>query len=161
MDLTSITQILGNVGEFFGAIGVIASLIYLSRQIQSSSQAQRSATQHDVLQAFRADINVLLADDDLRDIFRAVALGKPVERGHGFKISLFIGNQFRIYEELYLAFLDGSVTPALWESRRRTMRDLYLSHEVTRRWWPTVKESYSKPFVDLVSELGSELSGPK
>ena len=74
--------------------------------------------------------------------------------------TLFIGNQFRIYEELYLAFLDGSVGPELWESRRRNMRDLYLSHEITRIWWPTVKESYSKPFVDLVSELGSELSGP-
>ncbi len=38
MDLMSIAQLLGNFGELFGAVAVVATLFYLARQIRQNSR---------------------------------------------------------------------------------------------------------------------------
>ena len=43
MDFVDTTQVLGNLGEFFGAIAVFATLAYLAVQIRQNTKAQRSA----------------------------------------------------------------------------------------------------------------------
>ena len=43
MDFVDTTQVLGNLGEFFGAIAVFATLVYLAVQIRQNTKAQRSA----------------------------------------------------------------------------------------------------------------------
>lgn len=43
MDFVDTTQVLGNLGEFFGAIAVFATLAYLAVQIRQNTMAQRSA----------------------------------------------------------------------------------------------------------------------
>jgi hypothetical protein len=44
MDIQGIAQLLGNFGEFFGAIAVVATLAYLAVQIRQNTNALRSAS---------------------------------------------------------------------------------------------------------------------
>jgi hypothetical protein len=44
MDIQATAQLLGNVGEFFGAIAVVATLAYLAVQIRQNTNALRSAS---------------------------------------------------------------------------------------------------------------------
>ncbi len=46
MDFVDTTQVLGNLGEFFGAIAVFATLAYLAVQIRQNTKAQQ-ATAYD------------------------------------------------------------------------------------------------------------------
>ncbi len=46
MDFVGTTEVLGNLGEFFGAIAVFATLAYLAVQIRQNTMAQR-ATAYD------------------------------------------------------------------------------------------------------------------
>ncbi|MEJ2238786.1 MAG: hypothetical protein P8X82_10855 [Gemmatimonadales bacterium] len=157
MDLMSTAQLLGNFGEFLGAIAVVATLGYLSRQIRSSNKAQRTATQHDILTEFRSDMRCVLTDDELYEGFRRFSLGEDMDRAARFKVSLHIGNEFRIYEELYLAYLDGNVSEDLWSARMRTLQTFYLSRPLTQRWWRNTGTTVaSKPFADLVEGLIGE-----
>ena len=145
---------IGAVAELLGAIGVIATLLYVSRQIRESSKAQRTATQHAVLAEFRAGVNQIMQDPDLFEGFRIFSEGQQVPHDYRLKVAMHIGNQFRIYEELYLAYLDGNVASEFWEPRERTMVDVYLRHELARRWWTrTGTAMHSRPFVDLVDSL--------
>ena len=48
MDHQALAQLLGNYGEFLGAIGVVVTLIYLARQIRQSNLAAETAA----IQAF-------------------------------------------------------------------------------------------------------------
>ena len=43
MDFVDTTQVLGNLGVFFGAIAVFATLVYFAVQIRQNTKAQRSA----------------------------------------------------------------------------------------------------------------------
>ena len=154
-------EALGAVAELLGASGVIVTLLYLGRQIRLSGKAQRAATQHEILAAFRAQTDLLIANEGLGRAFRQFVRKEAIDEAHRQQLTYHISNVFRTYEEAYLAYLDGSVTPELWESRRRTLRDFYLTRETTQRWWRSVNtESYfSQPFVDLVENLKGEISG--
>jgi hypothetical protein len=44
MDLVTTAQLLGNFGEFFGAIAVVVTLIYLAGQLRQNTSALRSST---------------------------------------------------------------------------------------------------------------------
>ena len=43
MDIVQLTAVMGNIGEFFGALLLLASLIYVGIQIKSNTQATRAA----------------------------------------------------------------------------------------------------------------------
>ena len=55
-------QDLGNMGEFVGAIAVIATLIYLTVQIRQNSRSISTAAYNEVL-AQTFDLNLRLAQD--------------------------------------------------------------------------------------------------
>jgi hypothetical protein len=44
MDLQATAQLLGNFGEFFGAIAVVVTLVYLAGQLRQNTNALRSAS---------------------------------------------------------------------------------------------------------------------
>jgi len=44
MDIVQLTEILGNVGEFIGAIAVVATLFYLALQVRHSKEATEANT---------------------------------------------------------------------------------------------------------------------
>ena len=44
MDLQATAQLLGNFGEFFGAIAVVVTLVYLAGQLNQNTKALRSAS---------------------------------------------------------------------------------------------------------------------
>ena len=45
MDHQAFAQLLGNYGEFFGAIGVVATLVYLAAQIRQNTKSQEENRQ--------------------------------------------------------------------------------------------------------------------
>lgn len=52
MDHQAFAQLLGNYGEFFGSIAVVATLIYLARQVQESSKLSRMQLNTSGLESF-------------------------------------------------------------------------------------------------------------
>jgi hypothetical protein len=51
MDHQAFAQLLGNYGEFVGAIAVVATLIYLTAQLRQNTKAVRSSTMQSVHQS--------------------------------------------------------------------------------------------------------------
>ena len=77
MTLLEAAQLLGNVGEFAGAIGVIATLVYLAIQvrqntatIQRTDEAHRKEIDMATNSRFNEQRHALYSDPDLARIFR-------------------------------------------------------------------------------------------
>jgi len=62
MDLMSISSLLGNIGEFIGAIAVVATLGYLVVQIRQNTAAITSQTYEGVMAGFN-EVNTVVADN--------------------------------------------------------------------------------------------------
>ena len=56
MDMVTTAQVLGNIGEFLGSIGVIATLIYLAIQIRQNTDATNRTAFQDLVNA-QAEFN--------------------------------------------------------------------------------------------------------
>jgi hypothetical protein len=128
MDHQAFAQLLGNYGEFAGAIGVIATLIYLSIQVrQNTLTIQRSDEAHrkDIDMATNSRFNeqrrVIYTDAELARIFRT-GLFEPMalDEVEWMRFSLYVqqmlinaGEQYRVSDTLLVereASLDGFLT---------------------------------------------------
>jgi len=157
MDFQATAQLLGNLGEFLGSIGVIATLIYLAQQVRFSARTQRTETQHQILAEFRRATSQLIDNPELGRAAARLARGEEIAEEIRAPLELYVSNQFRVYEELYLAHVNGNVDAEFWESRRVNIRRNFVSRPFVRRWWESWgARNFSAPFVTFVEELAAE-----
>ena len=65
MTLMEAAQLLGNFGEFFGAIAVVATLLYLATQIRHSTRTNQHTAFHEARRDQAAAINLLCTHSEL------------------------------------------------------------------------------------------------
>ena len=68
MTFTEIAQLLGNFGEFFGAIAVVATLGYLAIQIRQNTERDRLAQEFNSNLYFNELRNLIASDAELADL---------------------------------------------------------------------------------------------
>ena len=145
MDHQALAQLLGNYGEFVGAIAVVATLAYLAVQIRQSNKLEnaesiRTTTQnyvHAILQvdapAFRkamVDFDGLSGDDQMKV--------------HNYLIALYLIAQTEVkLSERGLGEL--SDYPPVLASWTRAPG--------IQRWWSMVGPSFSPDFHSYINEL--------
>lgn len=70
MNKEATAQILGNFGEFFGAIGVIVTLLYLSVQIRQNTRATLAESRYSAGQINMGLMASIANDGEFADIWR-------------------------------------------------------------------------------------------
>ena len=70
MDHQAFAQLLGNYGEFFGAIAVVMTLFYLALQIRQNSRATQMSNSHKLNEATRAFLAKISDSNELASIWR-------------------------------------------------------------------------------------------
>jgi len=68
MDHQAFAQLLGNYGEFIGSIAVVATLIYLARQVSSGSKIAKSSTHIELQNFYAATNDLIVATPDVADL---------------------------------------------------------------------------------------------
>ena len=68
MDLMSTAQLLGNIGEFAGAIAVVITLGYVAVQIRQSTRVAGAEAIQGLIESHRASIRVALQNPELNDL---------------------------------------------------------------------------------------------
>ena len=111
MEFMSLAQLLGNVGEFFGAIGVIATLFYLAAQIRANSRSTQLQNTQTLSAATRAWWNDIARDPELTSLFRrGLADFDQLTLDEQLRFSCTVLQWVTIAEELHFAELDGEIT---------------------------------------------------
>lgn len=62
MDLMQTVELLGNFGEFVGAIAIIITLVYLAVQIRQTGESTSAATVSAFMQSYSAASSASLSD---------------------------------------------------------------------------------------------------
>jgi hypothetical protein len=108
MDLLAITGLLGNIGEFVGAIAVVGTLGYLAVQIRQNTEqiganaASLEASTYQSLMAHIIDLNrVLAADSELSEIVVRIRAGEVPD---GADMTRFVQHQMSLLRYGDMAF---------------------------------------------------------
>ncbi len=146
---------LGSLGEFFGAVGVIISLVYLSGQIRQNTRALKASSNHAINDSFSSFLTLLVQTPEANRIMIAGVDGleELSEEDRSTFYSL-LGILFGNFENAFFHYQHGMMESGQW-SRWRFAVGWYAGFPGVALWWSNRKIIYNRDFRALVdSEQG-------
>ncbi len=148
----------GALGELIGGIAIIASLIYVGRQVKENTTATRSAAAQACADTTNGYVGLINSSPNLSDILHRGATGLDnLQGGEVIQFGAFHDQMFICSESLYYQWNDGVLDDHLWNVYRHAMVDI-LMQKGSQDWWENRRHWFGTQFAAAVDELCSEVS---
>jgi len=155
---------LGNIGEFVGAIGVVASLIYLALQIRQNSHlisqntsAVKVASADSYLQYGASLRGQFIQDPEVVRIWMGGMNDfESLKAEDRMRFSFLILNAFYAIQNTFLHAREGVVDREFWEADEEALR-FHLQSPGVRAWWPERRAFLTGTFAKHVDSLLEEI----
>ena len=156
MDHQAFAQLLGNYGEFVGAIAVVLTLIYLARQIRDSATATKTENAREI---FLTTQKQLERDDRLIPWVERYCDG---DRDEIVLYGLSVGFTviFNGYESSWHAMKENSVDRIYCEGIMKRWLKHTFAGQAGIDAWEMIKSDYPKGFTEFIESVISEIPEP-
>lgn len=153
MDLTSTAELLGNLGEFFGAIAVVFSLLFVGYSIVQNTKATRAQTHQAITQSFMAIAEIIAIRPE------AFAVGMRSESKVFEELSVgdkayFIASiygLFKYYELMFMQHRNGNTDDESWEAWSKHIV-MQFHQPGVRTWWSLREMTFHPAFRKFLNE---------
>lgn len=144
---------LAAIAEAVGAVGVIATLVYLSAQVRHNTRAIRAQTYDSFVSQFRHWNEPMRADQEMAEQFSRlienVASLSAREQRHAVHV---LYDFVRLAENLHYQYGEGMVSESVWRGWESLFRT-YLSAPGFIWYWERRRTFFAKEFNDWVETL--------
>jgi hypothetical protein len=160
MDHQAFAELLGNYGEFVGAIAVVATLVYLAVQVRHGREAiaannrlLRSQSHYNAMEICQRPFELMLASNTLAEVLVRCDKGPyEIEESDWSKCANYFFMQVNGWEYTYYQHLESAVPESLWLGV-----DGYMSNEARTkkgwvRFWLETIEGVAEPFRSHVDQ---------
>ena len=148
---------LGSLGEFLGALAVLASLIYVAREIRENSRSTRLAAMQSTMLAAQ---NVMALPAENLGLARVVRLGLTdpgqLDDDEFQQLRYWLFSLLRAHEDLFVQHKAGVIDNETWLARSSSVRSI-LSTPGGRKVW-SLAGAYR---ADFKAWVDSSLSGDR
>ena len=144
-------EAIGSIAELLGALGVIASLVYLAAQIRHNTRSLRASTYESLAQATAASNILLISDPEIAELVERGLGNDTLDRDTRTRFVAYLRMTFRRYDSVFLHYRQGILPPEAWEAYWNSFRKILRSPNV-RDFWVRSKDDYMPDFRDLVSQ---------
>jgi len=145
------------IGQMVGALAVVISLIYLTREIRSNARSARVASLHDV----NRWLGELVEHPHLAELYyRGIRDFKSLKSADLVRFSALMEQLFYIFRELYYQQLDRHLDPRLSEGLDASMRDIN-AYPGVQAWWHSCSHRFNKEFVKHINQLQQTAKAPR
>lgn len=170
MDLMSAAQLLGNVGEFVGAIAVVVTLGYLAVQVRHGREATEANTRS-IAQServARAQVrstitdqiiqisSLVLTEPALFDVQQKSIQGLPIDEAEAGKLRSLAFLWFKHSENVHYQYREGLYDEGEFQAQRNIWKNR-LRETAWRDTFLASKNILSPPYVDEVERILEEL----
>lgn len=141
---------IGAIANMLSALGVLATLVYLSRQVRQGNLLTRFQVRQRNSEQGQEELYQWMANPDLHQCFV-----KPGEltAEESRKLHYFLPAAMRQRELEWYLFTDGLITEDVYRGPHEVI-GLHLGVPRTRRWWASVgRVAYNPGFVADVDAL--------
>jgi hypothetical protein len=154
---------IGAIAELLGAIGVIASLVYLATQIrQSREQMDRNtrAMQTGSYQQWDDSLQATLMEGvtipALDDVARTGLIGfEQLNDADTFRFNFWLGSVMRRYDSAYYQNRTGMLDEGRWQLLQADLGQ-WVTNPGFAQWWGVRTTNLSPEFVALMDEILAE-----
>lgn len=151
MSFIKLSELLGNLGEFVGAIAVVLTLLYLAFQIRSNTQAVRSNTFQTVVDSLTGGISIIAQDAELTYIWvNGLSQSKDLSETERGRLRLLLLMAIRMWENAFYQSEHGTLERSQWEGILRDI--LSIVHQPGfRHWWASTPGVVSNDFQAFIN----------
>lgn len=151
-------EAIGAVGEILGALGVIASLLYLALQINQSNKVTRATTYHEItkdvreaqqFQANSPDYASIMSKADEKGVESLTQ--EELNRWSGFVVTWLV-----VFENCFHSDRERIAHDELWPSARRGLKNMLRNNRSYREWFE-LSDSLTSSFREEVSKICVEI----
>ncbi|MEQ8694011.1 MAG: hypothetical protein RIC85_01625 [Gammaproteobacteria bacterium] len=149
-------EALGSLAELFGALGVIASLLFLAFETRKNTKTARASLTHQAIKEI-ADLNdFAVSNPRLRDLIsKSMTPGVPISEfsDEEWKDILHFGRaMFMRIEGMHILYKQGLIEEELWNLRREFMAGL-MKFPIWKRYWEQdeLNGVYTAEFINLIN----------
>ena len=146
------------VAEMIGALGVIASLIYLATQIRHNTRIVRAGTYESLAQGTAASNALLISDPEVSRIVTLGFSGEKLEDSDRARFTHYLRTLFRRYDSIFFHYQEGILPADAWEGYCNALRQALHSSNV-QRFWLRHHDLYTPRFCELVDNEIQKLDG--
>ena len=158
-------DVLGNLGEFIGAIGVVVSLLLVVRQLRlgaeqtrRNTRSVRAATFNSMVENSIRLLEHVFRDSELADfVARAADDPDSLTPGERLRWDAYMTAGFRHFANLLYQRETGSMEEKMWESYRRSYKHHLLS-EGWVSWYLDHPHLFDQRLADEVRSILEELA---
>ena len=149
-------EAIGAVAEMLGALAVLATLIYLSRQIRQNRDSVASASAETVLSNMNAAYQNAATSAELgRVIFAGQENASALSEEERGQFAFWMFGYFRTLELAYHHYLAGNFNESMWEGYARHTQSL-LNTPGVKKYWEIRKDVFSPEFASYIDKLAKE-----
>lgn len=164
MSFVELSNVLGNLGEFLGSIAVVATLIYVARQMKATMLGIEANTI-----AIKGASEISGNDSVIRQgvsFYSDETLTELVIRGMSGEVDLSLNEYIRFGHYLDVGFQTHQVTYLQW--KKELLDDEYwsfcirwfgkrvLSQPGAQKWWNSNKSLFTPNYRNLIDRLIEE-----
>lgn len=148
-----------NIGEIVGAIGVVASLVYLAVQVRHNSEhiKENTASLQGVSEAASEDgsrdvLITSITNPELIMIQRKGDSGEALNEIESAQYTMMLRVTFNSHQTYFIQHARGLTGDEIWEYWVRMFRKLTKAPGV-RRWWSKAGKDYDQNFQTYIDDL--------
>ena len=146
----------GALAETMGALAVVITLVYLSKEVRANTRSVRRATTHDALQSIAGFNQFVASDPALVDVFwRGTGDPDSLDEEEWRRFVSLASTLVRRFELLYLDHLDGTLPAEIWAAQEANIVT-WMARPGAQRWFESFGAHVHPGFRRLVSVLPHE-----
>ena len=151
---------LGGLGEFIGGLAVLASLVYVAREIRQNTRATKLATIQATLAAAQNVFDAPTRDRDLARVIR-IGLADPASLNDDeyAQFRWWASLALRTIENLFVQYGGGTLDQETWIARSDSASNLVANPGI-RRVWKDSSSGYRRDFQDWVASILDQQGSP-
>ena len=147
---------IGAIGEFVGALAVVASLAYLAVQIRQNTRWLRSSALEAAGSRSAENARLFASDPKLSRIVRfGLSDASELDDDERYQFSLLLMSVLRYSEISYFQHRDGLLPEPLYQGFRDNLA-MWTNSELFERWWTRSRPLFNEEFRSLIDNLTSE-----
>jgi len=154
MDHQAFAQLLGNYGEFVGAITVLATLAYLAYQLRQGTRALERADVRAIMERFDAFFISLEHQETAALWLEGQAGGLNAESARYLSFFSLVTRYAYAMQNLWESARQGIVSEPMWTRQIPAFAGT-LSTPGVEQVWEQIRSGFAEDFVNEVEELRS------
>ena len=137
MTLMDTAQLLGNFGEFFGAIAVVATLVFLIVQIRQNTRQLRRVELNAASSQFSIPRMAIASDRGMAELaIKTLQAPDEIDTADQLRIDMFLTELMNAYFHAWDRARTGSFDKEIWEiATIPALASQFTAGEVAPQWW--------------------------